>query len=79
MLVVEILGATSTITYGLNIVCDPVHEQLEYEPDAPGITKVCPCSTCHGSFCVQLSPACKLKVLAIAKYQRPQLVILTFA
>ena len=42
MLVVEILGATSTITYGLNIVCDPVHEPLEYEADAPGITKVRP-------------------------------------
>ena len=40
MLVVEMLGATSTITYGLNIVCDPVHEPLEYEADAPGITKV---------------------------------------
>ena len=41
VLVVEMLGATSTITYGLNIVCDPVHEPLEYEADAPGITKVC--------------------------------------
>ena len=27
--------------YGLNIVMDPVHEELEMEPDAPGITKVC--------------------------------------
>lgn len=34
------LGATSTILYGLNIILDPKHEPLEYEPDAPGITKV---------------------------------------
>ena len=40
VLVVEMLGATSTITYGLNIVFDPVHEPLEYEAGAPGITKV---------------------------------------
>ena len=40
VLIVEMLGATSTITYGLNIIFDPVHEPLEYEADAPGITKV---------------------------------------
>jgi hypothetical protein len=41
VLIVEMLGATSTLTYGLNIIFDPVHESLEYEADAPGITKVC--------------------------------------
>jgi hypothetical protein len=40
VLIVEMLGATSTILYGLNIIMDPVHEPLEYEADAPGITKV---------------------------------------
>ncbi len=34
------LGATATMLYGLNIIMDPVHEELEMEPDAPGITKV---------------------------------------
>ncbi len=40
VMVVEMLGATATMLYGLNIVMDPVHEELEMEPDAPGITKV---------------------------------------
>ena len=40
-MVVEMLGATATMLYGLNIIMDPVHEDLEMEPDAPGITKVC--------------------------------------
>ena len=39
-MVVEMLGATATMLYGLNIIMDPVHEDLEMEPDAPGITKV---------------------------------------
>ena len=39
-MVVEMLGATATMLYGLNIIMDPVHEELEMEPDAPGITKV---------------------------------------
>ena len=43
-MVVEMLGATATMLYGLNIIMDPVHEDLEMEPDAPGITKVIPCS-----------------------------------
>ncbi len=40
VMVVEMLGATATMLYGLNIIMDPVHEELEMEPDAPGITKV---------------------------------------
>lgn len=40
VMVVEMLGATATMLYGLNIIMDPVHEPLEMEPDAPGITKV---------------------------------------
>lgn len=42
VLIVEMLGATSTILYGLNIILDPVHEKLEMEADNPGITKVNP-------------------------------------
>ncbi len=42
VMVVEMLGATATMLYGLNIIMDPVHEELEMEPDAPGITKVRP-------------------------------------
>jgi endoglucanase len=42
VLIVEMLGATSTILYGLNIILDPVHEKLEMEADNPGITKVTP-------------------------------------
>lgn len=48
-MVVEMLGATATMLYGLNIIMDPVHEELEMEPDAPGITKVT-----HLSLCVLL-------------------------
>lgn len=40
VLIVEMLGATSTILYGLNIILDPVHEKLEMDPENPGITKV---------------------------------------
>ncbi len=42
VLIVEMLGATSTILYGLNIILDPVHEALEMDPEQPGITKVHP-------------------------------------
>lgn len=42
VLIVEMLGATSTILYGLNIILDPVHEALEMDPEQPGITKVIP-------------------------------------
>ena len=53
-MVVEMLGATATMLYGLNIVMDPVHEELEMEPDAPGITKV----TRLTPSCVLLEGAC---------------------
>ena len=40
MLVVEVLGSTTTILYGLNILFDPVHEDLPKDPDNPGLTMV---------------------------------------
>ena len=40
MLGVEILGATSTVLYGLNIILTPVHEPLIDDPANPGLTKV---------------------------------------
>lgn len=37
---VEVLGATSTVLYGLNIILTPVHEPLIDDPANPGLTKV---------------------------------------
>jgi len=54
------LGATATMLYGLNIIMDPVHEELEMEPDAPGITKVQLLDFCAAC----LSPACVTRQLA---------------
>ena len=56
-MVVEMLGATATMLYGLNIIMDPVHEDLEMEPDAPGITKVIPCSE-HVCFSLKCNAGC---------------------
>lgn len=39
---VEVLGATSTVLYGLNIILLPVHEPLQDDPSNPGLTKVNP-------------------------------------
>ena len=36
---VEVLGATSTVLYGLNIILTPVHEPLIDDPANPGLTK----------------------------------------
>ena len=40
VLVVEIMGSTTTILYGLNILFDPVHEDLPLDPDNKGVTTV---------------------------------------
>ena len=37
---VELLGATTTMLYGINIIMDPVHEPLREDPEHPGLTKV---------------------------------------
>lgn len=46
VLIVEMLGATSTILYGLNIILDPVHEPLEMDAEQPGVSKV-GYNSCH--------------------------------
>ena len=43
MLVVELLGATTTLLYGINILFDPVHEVLPMDPENPGLTQVSFC------------------------------------
>ena len=40
VLVIEMLGATTTLLYGLNILFDPVHEELPQDPENPGLTLV---------------------------------------
>lgn len=40
VLVVEMLGATTTLLYGLNILFDPVHEDLPNDPENPGLRLV---------------------------------------
>jgi endoglucanase len=40
VLMVEILGATTTLLYGINIVADPVHEPPRPDPDNPGLVLV---------------------------------------
>ena len=40
VLFVEIMGATTTLLYGLNIVADPVHEAPRPDPDNPGLVLV---------------------------------------
>ena len=42
--IVEMMGATTTLLWGLNILLDPVNEPLRQDPDNPGLTIV--------SFCV---------------------------
>ena len=40
VLMVEIMGASTTCLYGLNIVFRPVHEPARADPDAPGLVLV---------------------------------------
>lgn len=40
VLVVEMLGATTTLLYGLNILFDPVHETLPQDSENPGLKLV---------------------------------------
>ena len=40
VLFVEIMGATTTCLYGLNIVFRPIHEPARPDPDAPGLVLV---------------------------------------
>ena len=40
VLMVEVMGASTTCLYGLNIVARPVHEPSRPDPDAPGLVLV---------------------------------------
>eukprot|EP00884_Botryococcus_braunii_P018967 jgi/Botrbrau1/5754/Bobra.0134s0026.2 len=40
VLIVEIMGATTTILYGVNILLHPVHEEMVEDPAHPGVPKV---------------------------------------
>lgn len=40
VLIVEIMGATTTILYGVNILFHPVHEEIIPDPEHPGVPKV---------------------------------------
>jgi endoglucanase len=40
VLVVECMGATTTLLYGVNILLHPVHEDMLEDPAHPGLPKV---------------------------------------
>lgn len=42
VLIVEIMGATTTILYGVNILLHPIHEDIPDDPAHPGLPKVRP-------------------------------------
>ena len=43
VLIVEIMGATSTISYGINLLWSPVNPPLAEDPANPGLPKVSSC------------------------------------
>ena len=40
MFIVELLGATTTLLWGLNLLLDPINEPLRPDPENPGLTVV---------------------------------------
>lgn len=56
VLVIEILGSTTTILYGLNILFDPVHEDLPLDPDNKGVTMVSIWNIFCSEIVLKLSP-----------------------
>lgn len=40
VLIVEIMGATSTISYGINLIWSPINSPLAEDPANPGLPKV---------------------------------------
>ena len=42
MLVVEVLGASTIILYGLNLLWDPLYDKFEDDPRQPGTPKASP-------------------------------------
>ena len=47
------LGATTTLLYGLNILFDPVHENLPQDPENPGLKLVISSFSSHSFQCPQ--------------------------
>ena len=41
VLIVEIMGATTTLLYGVNILWHPVNPPLPEDPNNPGLPKAC--------------------------------------
>ena len=37
LLVVEIMGATTVVNYGMNLLFNPMHEKFPEDPDSPGM------------------------------------------
>ncbi len=37
LLVVEIMGATTVVNYGMNLLYNPLHEKFQEDPDSPGV------------------------------------------
>ena len=46
--IVEMMGATTTLLWGVNIILDPVNEPLRQDPDNPGLTIVSFCRLMGG-------------------------------
>ena len=46
--IVELMGATTTLLWGVNIILDPVNEPLRQDPDNPGLTIVSFCCLIGG-------------------------------
>ena len=44
VLIVEILGAVSTVLYGVNLLWDPINEEPQPDPNDPALPLVCPLS-----------------------------------
>ena len=52
VLIVEIMGATSTISYGINLLWSPVNPPLAEDPANPGLPKVMSCFASGRATCI---------------------------
>jgi hypothetical protein len=50
VLIVEIMGATTTLLYGVNILWHPVNPPLPEDPNHPGLPKACSLFTHNPNF-----------------------------
>ena len=65
VLVVEVMGAATTLLYGLNLLFHPINDPLPEDPLHPGLTKVHPPCLTLPSAC---SHACSQEVAACSTY-----------